>query len=278
MSSRTMLPRTGRLSLIIASLPCLSGNAHALAPVNWDGEAGDLLWFSDDNWNPNGVPGEMDTVTIDSGGRVTAASMPIEVISVEALSGLELISSSLKVATDSMITDFYLGGCCTTPLDSGGGTITYLGNHEFDKAPTFIGSHVIEGTAVFNDNLFIDDLASLTINAQATINGATAQQWPGASASITGTLNLNNASLGGFFNNPDATWYFDGGNLSYTGTQDAVISDKVFVTAGTVSADTKQMEFSEEFVFQDTEVVVSNGGRIVFDAGMPGLGGEFLGV
>ncbi|MHA7812514.1 MAG: GC-type dockerin domain-anchored protein [Phycisphaerales bacterium] len=276
------MTRTHRSSRSIAgnaiAIALLAGTTNAMAPVNWDGEAGDLLWFSDDNWNPNGVPGEMDTVTIDSGGSVTAASMPIEVISVEALSGLELISSSLKVATDSMITDFRLGGCCTTPLDSGGGTITYLGNHVFDKAPAFIGSHVIQGTAIFNDLLFVEVGADLSIDAQATINGSGAQLRAGASASITGSLNLINSTLGSFSANPDATWYFDGGNLAYSGTQDAVISDKVFVTAGTVSADTKQMEFSEEFVFQDTEVVVSNGGRIVFDAGMPGLGGEFLGV
>lgn len=276
------MTRTHRSSRSIAgnaiAIALLAGTTNAMAPVNWDGEAGDLLWFSDDNWNPNGVPGEMDTVTIDSGGSVTAASMPIEVISVEALSGLELISSSLKVATDSMITDFRLGGCCTTPLDSGGGTITYLGNHVFAKAPAFIGSHVIQGTAIFNDLLFVEVGTDLTIDAQATINGSGAQLRAGASASITGSLNLINSTLGSFSANPDATWFFDGGNLAYSGTQDAVISDKVFVTAGTVSADTKQMEFVEEFVFQDTEVVVSNGGRIVFDAGMPGLGGEFLGV
>ena len=260
-------------------LACLAGSANAFAPVNWDGEAGDLLWFSDDNWNPNGVPGEMDTVTVDSGGPVTAASMPIEVISVEALSGLEIISSSLKVATDSMITDFYLGGCCTTPLDSGGGTITYLGNHQFNASPAFIGKHVINGNALFKSTqLIVRPLSELTINADITMMGSGARLDTGATASITGTLTLNNATLSSPVDNPDATWYFDGGNLAYSGTADAVITDKVFVTGGTVSADTKQLEFSNDFVFQDAQVVVSNAGRIIFDASPNGPGGEELGV
>ncbi len=233
--------------------------------MTWDGESGDLLWFSDDNWNPNGVPGEMDSVTIDAGGRVLAESMPIDVISMDVLSGLELRSSSILVSANSLINDFLLSGCCTTDLDSGPATITYSGNHVFNKTPAFIGRHVIDGTALFEDTLIVRALSDLTINADATIMGGGARLDAGASASITGTLTLNNSSFNSPLENPDASWYFDGGNLVYTGTLDSIISDKVFVTSGTVSVDTKQLEFANEFVFQDTQVSVSNGGRIVFD-------------
>lgn len=253
------------LTITCSTIAFLSGQASAFAPVIWDGESGDLLWFSDDNWNPNGAPGTMDTVTVDASGRVLAESMPIEVISMDVLSGLELRSSSILVNADSLITDFLLSGCCTTDLDSGPATITYSGNHVFSKTPAFIGRHVIDGTALFEDTLIVRALSDLTINADATIMGGGARLDAGASASITGTFTLNNSSFNSPLENPDASWYFDGGNLVYTGTLDSIISDKVFVTSGTVSADTKQLEFANEFVFQDTQVSVSNGGRIVFD-------------
>lgn len=83
---------------------------------------------------------------------------------------------------------------------------------------------------------------------------------------MTGSLTLINSTLNSQASDPDATWYFDGGNLALAGTADLVISDHIFVTSGTVSADTKQLEFADHFVLQDTEVMVSNGGRIVFDA------------
>lgn len=150
----------------MTALTCLAGTTQAMAPVTWDGEAADLLWFSEDNWNPNGVPGMFDTVTVDSGGRVLAESMPIEVISMDVLNGLELKSSSMKVTTDSTINDFLLTGCCTTTLDSGGGTITYLGNHVFERSPSFIGSHILEGNVIFNYPVFVP-FADLTITSQA---------------------------------------------------------------------------------------------------------------
>lgn len=256
--------RTARIAAPLA-VAVVAAASHARAPVTWDGEAADLLWFSDDNWNPNGVPSMSDTVTVDSGGRVLAESMPIEVISVDVLNGLELKSSSLKVTTDSTINDFLLTGCCTTTLDSGGGTITYLGNHTFERSPSFIGSHIIEGTAIFNDPIFVP-FADLTINADATLTGGQARLSPGSSVSVTGTLTLVNSTLNSQASDPEATWFFDGGNLALAGTADVVISDHVFVTAGTVSADTKQLEFADHFVLQDAQVMVSNGGRIVFDA------------
>ncbi len=253
------------VSIVCCLLVGLSGQAVAVAPLTWDGEAGDLLWFSDDNWNPNGVPTETDSVTINSGGRVLAESMPIDVISMDVLSGLELRSSSILVNANSLINDFLLSGCCTTDLDSGAGTITYSGNHVFERTPAFIGRHVINGTAAFNETLIVRALSNLTINADSTVTGGGARLDTGASASITGTLTLNNASLSSPLDNPDATWYFDGGNLAYTGTLDSVISDKVYITSGMLSVDTKQLEFANEFVFQDTQVNVTNGGRIVFD-------------
>jgi hypothetical protein len=256
--------RTARIAAPLA-IAAIAAACYAHAPVTWDGEAADLLWFSDDNWNPNGVPGMFDTVTVDSGGRVLAESMPIEVISIDVLNGLELKSSSLKVTTDSTINDFLLTGCCTTTLDSGGGSITYLGNHIFERSPSFIGTHIIEGTAIFNDPVFVP-FADLTINADATLAGGQARLSPGSSVSVTGTLTLINSTLNSQASDPDATWYFDGGNLALAGTADAVISDHIFVTSGTVSADTKQLEFADHFVLQDAEVMVSNGGRVVFDA------------
>jgi len=254
-----------------------AGTTNAFAPVNWDGDAGDLLWFSDDNWNPNGVPGSFDSVTVESGGRVLAESMPIEVISIDVFNGLELKSSSLNVTSDSTINDFLLTGCCTTMLDSGGGSITYLGNHVFERSPSFVGSHIIEGNAVFNDPVFVP-FADLTINADAILAGGPARQSPGSSVSVTGSLTLINSTLNSQASDPDATWFFDGGDLALAGTSDLIVSDHVFVTSGTVSADTKQLEFSNHFVLQDAQIKVSNGGRVVFDANGTNTADHQLGV
>src|SRR5690349_14212993 len=37
----------------------------------WDGRAGDVLWTSPVNWNPNGVPDADDDVVIGRGAAVT---------------------------------------------------------------------------------------------------------------------------------------------------------------------------------------------------------------
>lgn len=37
----------------------------------WDGEAGDGIWDSANNWSPNGVPGEFDDVYIAAGDNIT---------------------------------------------------------------------------------------------------------------------------------------------------------------------------------------------------------------
>src|SRR5262245_9149779 len=62
-----------RLTLVracfAATLVCCTG---ALGVTKtWDGGAGTLSWHDANNWNPDGVPGPADDVSIDVAGTIT---------------------------------------------------------------------------------------------------------------------------------------------------------------------------------------------------------------
>ena len=54
------------LSSVLSLLSTVSA-----AVVTWDGGGGDTSWHTANNWNPDGVPGAADDVTINIGANPT---------------------------------------------------------------------------------------------------------------------------------------------------------------------------------------------------------------
>ncbi len=62
---------SARLSRGVLILLIIGMSFSAQAQVTWDGGGGDLNWDTNNNWNPNGVPGGTDDITIDCSCTVT---------------------------------------------------------------------------------------------------------------------------------------------------------------------------------------------------------------
>lgn len=62
-----------RAYAILSALSLAGFSGNALAQVEWDGDAADLLWFSDNNWSTDQVPGPTDVVfVLNAAGLVSA--------------------------------------------------------------------------------------------------------------------------------------------------------------------------------------------------------------
>lgn len=196
--------------------------------VTWDGEGGDLLWLTGDNWDPNGVPPDGANIIIDAGGTVIGPNLPLEVGSLMAMSALE-IKGALSVFGPSLITDLDFASCCSQSFVANA-PLTLQGNSTFLQRPFFRGGDAttVNGTALFASGLNVADDALRLSGDDITILQSANSDGGGV---IDGTVYLNpNAAL---TSSAAGQWQVkDGGALGLRGTASA--NDGVNINANLV--------------------------------------------
>jgi len=247
-------------------LLCLVGLAACRAAAQsktWDGDAGNLDWFADANWNPDGVPEAGDSVVVDAGGAVIAQSQPIEASTVEINSGLLMDSSSLTLTGQSQITGLTVQGCCTTVLDCTG-TLTIDGTSAFLKAVRLngLGSTILDGT-IFCDDMLQTRGVQQTIISGTLTTDARIEMWESSTVIVFGTVDMLNGAAFASVSGGRAT---NRGTVQIRSAGVASVLGEMETIGGTVRADTGEFRLSGKNSFRDGVIEAVNGGEVVFDS------------
>ena len=176
-------------SVVVACLVLLSAaSAHAVS-YSWNVSSGD--WFTATNWNPNGVPGSGDDVTISNNGTCTLDAPGASIQSLTISSGILAGNGNLQVGGAMS----WSGNGFLTSQVSGSGTITVNGlltiNAGIFGAKTLSGrTLLLAGGATYTGN---QHGLGLTAGA-AIINNATFEfvSDSGAAQGISGTGTFTN--------------------------------------------------------------------------------------
>jgi len=220
-------------ALLALSLVGAAG-AHAQNTVLWDGEEGDLRWFSDANWDPDGVPDSNSNVVLATSSTVTASTTPIEVISILSPGGgLELTTSNLSLQASSQINDLTVGGGTVREISIGSGVLTLTGSALFEQRPRFEGFGEVEvlDNALFESGLIADTL--LRISGFARFEPGLSAFAQTGDVVVEGTAelapNATTSSASGF------RWEIDGGTLR--NATDLAMNPVSFINAQTLLQD-----------------------------------------
>lgn len=199
------------------------GRGGTATQITWDGEAGDGLWGSATNWNPDGVPTSTDNVVIDDVNGLT--------VTIGGSTSAQ--AASLTIGNDDGSTvNLIISTTSATPL-----TVTNaltLNNEGFLSFRAANGD-ISAGSTVFDDastveyrtrNIPVDSYGNLLIN------GAT-----GTTGSGTIVVNGSLTKDGGNFNASNeitvtSTYTNTAGNATYNGG--LTVSGNTTLTAGTV--------------------------------------------
>lgn len=248
----------GVLAVLIAGAPALGQTK------SWDGEAGDLRWFGDANWSPDGVPGAGDSVVVHATGPVVAQSNTINVLSVLVGSGLVVDSAGLVLGGDSRITGLTVQGCCTAVVDTSG-VLTIDGVSAFLKGVRFqgVGSATVAGTAFFDDDLFVEGGHVVTIAGEASSDDNIDPR-NGSEVVIEGTLGLLpgaaiRGSAGGLTRNRGVVKSVGAGEVWVFGT--------LATENGTVRAEQGVLHLSGDIPVDHGTLEALPGAELVLDSG-----------
>jgi hypothetical protein len=235
----------------------------------WDGEAGDLLWTSDSNWDPDGVPTGADSALVSAGGIVRVESDSLVVQSMDVLSGMSIGNSSIQVSGSSHINSLLIQSCCAVDITANG-PLLIDGASIFSKLPIFKGTSVttLGGTLLLDAGIVVDTSASVDLTGvAAAITTMTVRD--AGQCSITGTLTMDaSASLR---TAGSGQWILDGGNIQRVGTSlDVNIQGTLLINSGTLSADEGELPITGSYTINGGEIAVSNNGIIELRGiGMP---------
>lgn len=240
----------------------LAGSASAQLKT-WDGDGGNLLWFDGANWDPDGVPQASDRVVVEAGGRVVAESQPVEVVSLEALSGLEIVSSSLTFAGGSRIVGLFTGGCCR-PEITHSSTLLIEGSSVLGKSASFRGSGVTTlGGMVLNDEqLYARDAHEVIIAGEMLMTSSGAlEPWDSGRIVVEGTVTgVGGSGIGRVVGpavvvNRGTIQIAEPGLMRFVGSVDTE-------GAGAVLADRGEIELTGECDFDGGTIEAWNGGTV----------------
>ncbi len=136
-----------------------------IMPVTWDGGAGDGLWSSAANWDPDGLPAIGDTVAISNGDTVewnTSGNLPSNLTlnitgnsTLESSNVLRCNGATINVAAGSALTT----SISTNFFDLNNATIDYA-----DGAINTVGRWEHKGANTFNYTLSATGFTTLTPN------------------------------------------------------------------------------------------------------------------
>lgn len=225
--------------LVMAGGLALSAGVASAQVSEWDGEEGDNLWFSGDNWDPDGVPMGASEARLSAMMPVTAQTTAIVVGSVEATSPLIVDSSGLTLQFPSTFGDLTIRGCCTAVVETPS-TMMFDGELKLETSASFRGGGMYTAndfvSVAFFRTLFCDDPGTKFVNAGncSVIGGI--QPRNGSVFDNQGTITLfTNTSLsqsgGGSFKNSGTI-----GSLISTTDTKATISAPLEMTGGTLQS------------------------------------------
>lgn len=168
-------------------LLCTLGASIAQAEITWDGEAGDGLWSSPSNWNPDGLPSASDEVSV--GATVTAATADFATLTIES-------GASVDFSTDNV----------SSKVLNIGGTLSFSGAFRPKGSTLNFSSTGVMGSGInwidlgTGAVLSFDDGASFGTSSTLEMRGATTL---GFTLSDSGFDTLN---LGALWDSGIAGW------------------------------------------------------------------------
>ncbi|MEO1534135.1 MAG: GC-type dockerin domain-anchored protein [Planctomycetota bacterium] len=259
-----------RTTLHAAVLLALAGTSHGQT-VTWDGEGGDLLWETGDNWNPDGVPPDGANVIIDAGGTVIGPTAPLDLGSVMAMSGLE-IKGALVTAGPSIITDLLFASCCSQNFVTNG-ALTIQGNSTFLQRPFFQGGAqtTVNGTALFQSGVNVTNDALRLSGDDITIFQAANSDGGGA---IDGLVYL--APNGALTSSATGGWEVrDGGAVGLRSdapaNAQATVSTNLILDGGELFADAGKLNVTGAYEFKGNSEIDALQGATVELRGTGGV-------
>lgn len=210
----------------------------------WNGSAGDGLWNTQENWTPNGIPGEDDQVTLSGNENITLSD-DVKVKFLFIFSGTN--SSSLDLAGNKLTvsTRIRLGQDVTGNLILTNGTVTTA---QFD-------------TEDDGSNFLTLNNVSFSVSSQLLVNG-------------TGTTTIDGTGSSSFTIPASYdTAYGTGNTLSFTGSiQPTVASGTYTITSSGVPAPGATITITISNQTSDTPPVPVDFSDITFQASFTGTG------
>ena len=159
--------------LVLVGLAGSAGSVWAAAKT-WDGGGDGVKWSSANNWNPNGVPANNDTVTIGS-GSITVDVNTKNLTSLTISGGTVTASGTSTINVTGTGTNLFsvTGGTFTggsgSITDDGGLSISGSANFTASSGTTSIGGSFSKaGTGTFSGNG-----GTVTLTGTGSITGAT---------------------------------------------------------------------------------------------------------
>lgn len=168
-----------------ATLLSLAAGAAA-HPVTWDGDAGDGLWTSPTNWDPDALPSMSSLVDIPAGsGQVSLVLSGATVSTLTCGSSLRLDSASIETLGPSSVMNLVVVGGFNPTITTGGAfaisgassaqSLTINGTGSFTNTGAFEAQSVgIDGVAAFNEGAWITPMGSglISLSAGATLENS----------------------------------------------------------------------------------------------------------
>lgn len=209
----------------------------------WNGSAGDGLWNTQENWTPNGIPGEGDQVTLSGNENITLSG-DVKVNFLFIFSGTN--SSSLDLAGNKLTvsTRIRLGQDVTGNLILTNGTVTTA---QFD-------------TEDYGSNSLTLNNVSFSVSSLLLANG-------------TGTTTIDGTGSSSFTIPASYAAYGPGNTLSFTGSiQPTVESGNYTITSSGVPAPGATITITIKKQTSDTPPVPVDFTYITFQATFTGTG------
>lgn len=209
----------------------------------WNGSAGDGLWNTQENWTPNGIPGEGDQVTLSGNENITLSG-DVKVNFLFIFSGTN--SSSLDLAGNKLTvsTRIRLGQDVTGNLILTNGTVTTA---QFD-------------TEDYGSNSLTLNNVSFSVSSLLLANG-------------TGTTTIDGTGSSSFTIPASYAAYGEGNTLSFTGSiQPTVESGTYTITSSGVPAPGATITITISNQTSDTPPVPVDFTYITFKATFTGTG------
>jgi hypothetical protein len=210
------------------------GRGGTATPITWDGEAGDGLWGSATNWNPDGVPTSTDNVVIDDADGLT--------VTIGGSTSAQAASLTIGDGSGSTV-NLIISTTSATPL-----TVTNALTLNSEGFLSFRASNgdISAGSTVFDDastveyqtrNIPVDSYGNLLINGATGTSGTGTIVVNGSLTKDGGNFTASNAiTVSGTYTNTAGDASFS--NLTVTGNTtltSGIVSGTIALNGSTVT-------------------------------------------
>jgi hypothetical protein len=248
----------------------LAGSAASAQALQWDGEAGDGQWTTNQNWDPDGTPGSSSDVIIPSdAGEVTITLADANCASLSCTSSLRLASSSITVAGNASVTNMIFDPPGFVPTIHTNGNFVISGNSQASGG-------FIDGSGFFENAGSFAHLAGFTIDGITATNSGTWNLSTGAFLALnnnatlenTGTLTLSDAAEITQLNNGDID---NPGTIRHQGAGNSIISTAFSSPSGSLESDAGNLVINAPSWDIGGTISVSNSGIVTLSGSNTGI-------